>query len=883
VLRLDELNPPQREAVITVDGPLLVLAGAGSGKTRVITYRIGHLLDLGVAADEILAVSFTNKAADEMRQRVDKLAGKRARRCTLATFHALSLQILKQEKAALGFPSGFTIYDASDQLGTVKEILRQLYAGDDDRRYDAKAILFRISRAKNAFLTPEQYAEQFSDEDHEYDVTAAAVYPLYQEALKSFHALDFDDLICECVRLLDRDDEVRARWQTRFRYVMVDEYQDTNRAQFHLLNHLVRAHGNVCVVGDDDQSIYGWRGAEAGHILEFEHHFPGAKIVKLEENYRSTPHILDAANAVISNNKKRHDKRLWTARPARDKLQLVVCDDAEGEAELVAGEIELLCATRGFRARDCAVLYRSNVQARPLEEALRARSLQYKVVGGQAFFERKEVKDAIAYLKLALAPRDEISLRRIINYPARGIGATTLERIAEVARTRGVPLYDACQKAHELAAADLPDPSDGAESGVPRSGINDRAQRVLTSFCDLVENGRALLASAQAGLHAGGLKEAARAYLAAAGLQDELQAAAPTPLAAQKKLDNLEGFLTSLQRFEEREGRDLAAFLQRLTLDTRDDDDGADGADQVTLVTLHGAKGLEFPVVFLVGLEEELLPHKRTLYPDGPDVLDANVDLGEERRLLYVGITRARAFVPDASAHALVARLGAAARGQPLPRRDPARALRHARGGRAVGGGHSRGRGGVRTGSAGQDAQVDPVAMQRALVAVALLAAAATHGDDAIALHDLDKSHGQWQEGVAIVPAPWQTVQSWLTDYVHWADRFPDIEWAQPLGDDARGRHVVRFRSRLAGRTFVIHEAVGPHLLVFEGDAPNVHAQGRIWILDDGDGRARVLMQSTAKVHGFIGLFATQGYKRRSAFAATRSHLRALLDLAHAR
>jgi DNA helicase II / ATP-dependent DNA helicase PcrA len=626
VLRLDELNPPQREAVTTVDGPLLVLAGAGSGKTRVITYRIGHLLDRGVPPSQILAVSFTNKAADEMRQRVDKLAGARARGCTLSTFHALGLSILKQEKAALGLPTGFTIYDASDQLGTVKEILRRLYQSDDDRRYDAKAILFRISGAKNKFVSPEEYAEGIGADGHEYDLTAADVYPEYQQALRSFHALDFDDLICETVRLLDRDDDVRARWASRFRFVMVDEYQDTNRAQSLLLNHLVREHNNVCVVGDDDQSIYGWRGAEAGHILEFDRHFPGAKIVKLEENYRSTPHILDAANAVIANNKKRHDKRLWTARPPRDKLQMVACEDADGEAEFVAGEIEALCATRGYRPRDFAVLYRSNIQSRPIEEALRAQSLSYKMIGGQAFFERKEVKDAIAYLKLAISPRDEISLRRIINYPARGIGPTTVERIAEAAKARAMPLFDGCQKAHEIAA----------------DALQDRSRKALSAFCDLIENGRALIASAQGGTHPGGLKEAARDFLKLVGLQDDLQAAAPTPLAAQKKLDNLEGFLLSLERFEQREARDLAAFLHRISLDTKDDDDGHDHSDQVTLVTLHGAKGLEFPVVFLVGMEEELLPHRRTLYPDGPDVLDANPDLGEERRLMYVGITRAR-------------------------------------------------------------------------------------------------------------------------------------------------------------------------------------------------------------------------------------------------
>jgi DNA helicase-2/ATP-dependent DNA helicase PcrA len=305
---------------------------------------------------------------------------------------------------------------------------------------------------------------------------------------------------------------------------------------------------------------------------------------------------------------------------------MVVCEDADGEAEFVAGEIEALCATRGFTPRDFAVLYRSNVQSRPIEEALRAQSLAYKMIGGQAFFERKEVKDAIAYLKLALHPRDEISLRRVINYPARGIGPTTIERIATAAMERGMPMFDGCQKANEIAA----------------DALADRNRNALAAFCDLVERGRALIASAQGGTHPGGLKEAARAYLMSAGLQDDLQAAAPTPLAAQKKLTNLEGFLTSLERFEQREGRDLGAFLHRISLDTKDDDEGHDNSDQVTLVTLHGAKGLEFPVVFLIGLEEELLPHKRTLYPDGPDVLDANPDLGEERRLLYVGITRAR-------------------------------------------------------------------------------------------------------------------------------------------------------------------------------------------------------------------------------------------------
>jgi superfamily I DNA/RNA helicase len=649
-LRLEELNAPQREAVTTVEGPLLVLAGAGSGKTRVITYRIAHLMERGVDPQQILAVSFTNKAADEMVGRVEKLVGARGRRLTLSTFHSLGLMILKAERVALGYGSGFTIYDGADQLGVVREVLRRVHV--DDRRFDAKAILFRISRAKNAFLDPDAYAASIGDQ--EYDLIAAEVYPKYQELLAGYHALDFDDLITATVQLLERDEAVRARWAEAFRFVMVDEYQDTNRAQFHLLNHLVERHKNVCVVGDDDQSIYGWRGAESGHILEFERHFPGAKVVRLEENYRSTPAILDAANAVISHNPKRHKKVLWTARRTGEKLKLVVTDDAEAEAKFVAEEIEVLKATRGYRASDFAVLYRSNIQGRPLEEALRTQRLAYRVVGGQSFFERKEVKDAIAYLKLVVHPRDEIALRRVINYPARGIGATTLDKLAEHAKARGVTLFDACKQARALSLFD-----DNLFRTSTAAGAVDelgtKARAAVTGFCDLIERGRALLFADPAGHSTPptgddegkrGLRAAAERFLADAGVPDDLQAAAASPLQAEKRLANLSGFLDALGRFEERSGgiQDLGAYLHALMLRTRDEDEGdGEAPDEVTLVTLHGAKGLEFPVVFLVGMEEELLPHRRTLYPSGPDVAEAGpADLGEERRLLYVGITRAR-------------------------------------------------------------------------------------------------------------------------------------------------------------------------------------------------------------------------------------------------
>jgi DNA helicase-2/ATP-dependent DNA helicase PcrA len=641
-IRLDELNPPQREAVTTVDGPLLVLAGAGSGKTRVITYRIGHLVESGVHPEQILAVSFTNKAANEMKERVQALSGKRvARLATLSTFHALGLEILKAEKRALGMPNGFVIYDQSDQLGLVRELLRRIVR-DDERRFDAKAILFRISRAKNAFISPSQYAVRAKIHD-EYDLVAADLFPKYEEALRNFHAFDFDDLITETVRLFDRDPEALARWQQRFRYVMVDEYQDTNRSQFLLLEKLVAPHLNVCVVGDDDQSIYGWRGAEATHILEFDKQFPGAKLVRLEENYRSTPHILAAANAVIAHNEKRHPKTLWTQKRPGEKLRLVVADDAESEARFVAEEIELLCATHKYKLSDFAVLYRSNIQARPIEEALRAQRINYKVIGGTSFFDRKEVKDAIAYLKLALAPRDEISLRRVINHPPRGIGATTLERLAAHAAKHKLSLWDSCRlsKKRDLFDAAAGAPAEFAApvvEGPEVEGLDERARAAIGAFVDIIERGSSLLG----GDGGGPLRERARKFLEETKLEDELRGASGSALATERRLKNLEGLLDSIHRFEEREGRDLAGFLHRLTLDTKDDDEEEGEHEAVTLVTLHGAKGLEYPVVFLVGMEEELLPHKRTLYPQGPDAPTGEIDLGEERRLMYVGITRAR-------------------------------------------------------------------------------------------------------------------------------------------------------------------------------------------------------------------------------------------------
>jgi DNA helicase-2/ATP-dependent DNA helicase PcrA len=630
MLDLRTLNPPQREAVVHGEGPLLVLAGAGSGKTRVLTCRVAHLVGRGMPARSICALSFTNKAAAEMKERVAKLVGKHdAEELTMSTFHSLGLAILKQEQAALGHPRGFTIYDGADQLGVVREVLRDVKV--DDRRFDPKAILHRISRAKNAFIGPEEYAggapirlrRSGGAEGHEapsiddYDQVTKVVYPRYQRALRAFAAVDFDDLIALPVRLFDRDERVRDRWQGRFHWLLVDEYQDTNRAQLMMVARLAVRHSNVTVVGDDDQSIYAWRGAEASNILEFEKHFPGARIVKLEQNYRSTPVILSAANAVIANNAARHEKKLWSDRPGGDRIQAIACADSDDEAKFVCDELERLRLEDRRRYQDCAILYRSNVQARAFEEALRSRRIPYVMHGGQQFYERKEIKDVIAYLKLALSERDEISLRRIVNYPARGIGAATIDRLAQHALAARVPLLVAMRRAAEIP------------------GVTAQARAAVAEFVALVDR-------IAANLERGGL-HAARELVEDVRLYDDLRAAAPTALAAQRRVDNVIDFLRSLEEHEKKSpGREaLSSWLHVLSLNANDDDDAEHPGDKVTMTTLHGAKGLEWPVVFLVGMEEELLPHARTLYPQGPDV-EGESDVSEERRLAYVGITRAR-------------------------------------------------------------------------------------------------------------------------------------------------------------------------------------------------------------------------------------------------
>ncbi|GAC1580817.1 MAG: UvrD-helicase domain-containing protein [Polyangiales bacterium] len=636
------LNPAQRAAVMHGDGPILVLAGAGSGKTRVITNRIARLLARGVPAASILAVTFTNKAAAEMLERVVTLIGSRAAQgLTVSTFHSFGLGLLQREAKYLGFGGGFTIFDQSDAIGTVRELLRTLDI-DGGRRLDASAIINRISLAKNAFHTPESMPDggDLEGEPAIYQQVAKILFGRYLSALKGFHALDFDDLICEPVRLLTKFPEMAERWQRRFRYVLVDEYQDTNRAQLELLRSLAGAHRNLMVVGDDDQSIYAWRGADVTNILAFEEHFQGANVVKLEQNYRSTQPILTTANAVIgAMPSKKYKKELFTSRDGGDPVQQVACALPEVEASFVAAEIGRLI-TAGRPPSEIAVMYRSNKQSALIEEELRNRSIAYVMIGGQAFFERKEVKDLLAYMRLALNPLDEIALRRVINYPLRGVGEQALHRLEAYAIVKDLPLFRAVQRAEEV-----PELSSAARAG-------------CFALTEIIIDAKAALASGKPA------SRVARQISDAIKLKDDLHGASPNGAAAEKRWGNVENLYRSLERFEKRVDDNafelgaprtpsITEFLQRLLL--RFGDTAEEATEVVTLTTLHGAKGLEYEVVFLIGLEEGILPHQRTIAPKVTDVVEfvtdesgatlvdpADAGIDEERRLFYVGVTRAK-------------------------------------------------------------------------------------------------------------------------------------------------------------------------------------------------------------------------------------------------
>jgi len=622
------LNPSQRDAVEHELGPMLVLAGAGSGKTRVVTERIARLLGRGVSARSILAMTFTNKAAAEMYERVGRLVGSKiARELKVCTFHRFGLDVLGAETKALGFRgSSFAIFDQSDSTGVLREILREIRAG---KSYDVPAILARISNAKNAFLDPEAWtdAQRKGKGLDEYDEIAMLVYPRYIAALRGFQAFDFDDLICEVVRLWQRRADVLERWRMRYRFVIVDEYQDTNRAQLELLLLLAGEHRNIVVVGDDDQSIYAWRGADVRNILDFEEHFGGAKVVKLEHNYRSRRPILEVANAVLAKSgARRHRKTLIATREGDHKVEVVVCADPDVEASFVATETQRLLERENVRPKEIAVLYRSNLQSAAIESALKERQIPIRMIGGTQFYERKEVKDLIAYLRVAMNPNDEMSLRRILNYPARGIGDVALSKIIAHATARDLTLWTVVTRphvVHELAPA---------------------AMEGCRQLVRIVEAARARFERGEPS------HEISRAILADAGFKEDIVAGSTSNTTAARRWGNLEGLINVFVRRHEQGKGDrekFAEFLRLLALRADSEEEAA--IDRVTLTTMHGAKGLEFPFVFVIGLEDGLMPHSRSLEERATDATPAGDggDTGghsieEERRLFYVAVTRAK-------------------------------------------------------------------------------------------------------------------------------------------------------------------------------------------------------------------------------------------------
>ena len=688
---LDQLNPQQREAVESVHGPLLILAGAGSGKTRVITYRIAHLIEKhGVMPESILAVTFTNKAASEMGERVDKLVGGRSiARPVISTFHSFCVRVLRRDVEqlriksatgeAIGLTKNFVIYDESDQESVVRAAMRRM--GLDVKELTPRTVLSRISWAKNHMRNPQEVYLNSADPK---DEKIAHVYEVYRRELLKANALDFDDLLLEAARLLKAVPSVREYYNRRFQFVQVDEYQDTNRPQYELMRLLVEGHHNVCVVGDEDQSVYSWRGADIRNILEFEQDFPEAKIIRLEQNYRSTQNILQAASAVVANNVRRKGKNLWTSRQGGTKIGFYEAPDSENEALFVADRIARYVreATERGEAPHAAVLYRINSQSRLFEEALRRYQLKYHVVGGVSFYDRMEIKDMISYLKVVQNPHDSVSLLRVVNTPTRGIGKTTMETVERVALETGVSLWDAL------------------EQTIERQLVPARAVAALTIFRDLIEDARAMLL----GNMVARLEETARAEetesphpskerlggapseataadenigfdptqfdFGASNEESEVQAGLPlepapdaqaateAPASSAGAAELLKFLLDRTKYIKQLEDEDTPDSLARVdnlrelmnaAMDSRDraetldqfldhaalvaDTDQYDERSQITLMTLHSAKGLEFPLVFLCGLDEGLFPHSRTLL--APD------DIEEERRLCYVGMTRA--------------------------------------------------------------------------------------------------------------------------------------------------------------------------------------------------------------------------------------------------
>ena len=597
---LANLNPAQREAVLQTEGPLLVIAGAGSGKTRVLTHRVAHLMSaIGVKPNEILAITFTNKAAGEMRERLTTMLGPVARAIWILTFHAACGRILRTEAERLGYRRNFTIYDSADQVRVVKQCLEELEK--DPKRFVPRGVHAQISNAKNQLVTPATYAERISSF---YDQTVAEVYELYQRKLAASNAVDFDDMLMLTVQILEGFPDARKHWQNAFRYVMVDEYQDTNHAQYRLLQLLAEQHHNLCAVGDPDQSIYAFRGADIRNILEFERDFPETRTIPLEQNYRSTNAILEAANAVIAHNSERKEKRLWSELGAGDPVRVVEVEDEQSEARYVAAQIAGL-VEEGYAGSEIAVFYRMNAQSRVLEQTLRLHQIGYQVIGGPRFYERAEVKDATAYLQVLDNPADAVSLMRIANRPKRAIGDTTISRLVSYAENHGLTLYDA-----------LGHPSE--------AGLGTAAVKAVTGLKNLLDSLRSAAQEEE-------VPELLQTVLERSGTLEAYEA--ERTIEARGRIENLEAFVDGARQYaEETEEPTLSGFLQEISLYSDQDALAGEEQSNVTLMTIHNAKGLEFRAVFVVGVEEEIFPSARSIEEQGVE---------EERRLFYVGLTRA--------------------------------------------------------------------------------------------------------------------------------------------------------------------------------------------------------------------------------------------------
>ena len=610
MLDLSTLNPQQRQAAETIRGPVLILAGAGTGKTRVITFRIAHMVRQGIAPGNILGVTFTNKAAREMQERVNKLLPKRKTvdgqkpdRPTICTFHSLCVRILRQHIEKLGYKKNFVIYDESEQLAAVKKILSAISVKGE--KVDPGAVLGMLSRFKNGGENSKVFV------DPNLRALATHVAKRYESALHACNAVDFDDLILLTLRLFREHPEALAACREKYRYVMVDEYQDTNAAQFELVHSLTQEHRNFCVVGDDDQSIYGWRGAEIANLLNMEKHFPEIKIVKLEQNYRSTTTILNAANAIIKNNVRRRGKNLWSSKGAGAKIQLNTYANDEDEAREVVAQIEFKRIAHRVPWRECAILFRTNQQSRPLEMALRTAGVKYHLIGGQSFFDRREIKDFLAYLKMFINPHDDISLLRIANVPARGLSDVTMERLLGASHERKCSVFTAMK------------------NPLVTTTLQKATRESIEAFVEFVERVQQQLQTTESSFR---LQTWADNFLNEANYFAELKRLDKDPEVSETRIRSLREMMATMDGSGNAPAERLENFLEGITLDSDREEEKENTQDAVTLITMHSCKGLEFPHVFVVGLEDGLLPHTRS---------KVEGTLDEERRLFYVAVTRA--------------------------------------------------------------------------------------------------------------------------------------------------------------------------------------------------------------------------------------------------